>query len=82
MRIVIRDMTIYLVYVLIIFVISYGNRDPNAYRAKEALQTSIIFGGTSCNTVHEDDTRHRVCKPDEVPIPYVNFDKIRDVNEW
>ena len=46
------------------------------------MQTAIIFGGTSCNTVHEDDTRHRVCKPDEVPVAYVNFDKVRDVNEW
>ena len=32
MREVIRDLTVYFVYVAIIFIISYGNRDPDAFR--------------------------------------------------
>ena len=31
MKAVIRDLSVYFVYVSIIFIISYGNRDPNAY---------------------------------------------------
>jgi hypothetical protein len=68
------------------------------------METALIYGGTSCDTVHTDDSRYmlrhseanlankhyvllrrhryRACKKGEVPIPYVNFNKVRDVNEW
>ena len=104
MRIVVRDMIVYFCYIAIILIISYGNRDLNAYLAKAAMQKvsslfynifwklfrliiflffqAVIFGGVNCDTLATDDLRYKPCKPGQVPIPYVNFDKVRDVNEW
>ncbi len=57
MRVVIKDIVVYFVYVIIIFIISYGNRDPNAYMAKEAMEKAIIFGGVNCEVFPSDDLR-------------------------
>ena len=38
MKELLRNMVVYFVYVSIVFVICYGNSDPNAYREKLALQ--------------------------------------------
>jgi hypothetical protein len=42
MKELLRNLAIYFVYVAIVFIISYGNRDPNAYREKLALQQVTI----------------------------------------
>ena len=82
MKEVITDLVVYWVYVIIIFMISYGNRDPNAFHEKAALETAVVFGGTTCEVVPSDDPRYKKCKSEDVPIPYVNFMKVRDANEW
>ena len=38
MKELLRNLVVYFIYVGIIFIISYGNRDPNAYREKLALE--------------------------------------------
>ena len=82
MRIVIRDIIIYFVYIIIIFIISYGNRNPDSYLAKEAMEKAIIYGGTNCDIFPIDDLRYKPCKPGEIEFPYVNYNRIRDINEW
>ena len=82
MRTVIRDITIYFVYITIIFIISYGNRDPNAYLQKYAMEQAIVFGGTNCDILPVDDPRYKPCKASDLPIKYINYNNIRDVNEW
>jgi hypothetical protein len=57
MNTVIRDIAIYLIYISIIFIISYGNRDPNAYLEKSALEQAIVFGGSNCDILPTDDPR-------------------------
>ncbi|XP_059084074.1 uncharacterized protein LOC131881274 [Tigriopus californicus] len=82
MKIVIRDLIIYFFYVAIIFIISYGNRDPSAYLSKQSLEASIIFGGLNCDIFPTDDPRYKPCKSDEKQERKLNFNNIRDVNEW
>eukprot|EP00095_Tigriopus_kingsejongensis_P009158 maker-scaffold798_size95657-snap-gene-0.28 protein:Tk09158 transcript:maker-scaffold798_size95657-snap-gene-0.28-mRNA-1 annotation:"polycystic kidney disease protein 1-like 2-like" len=82
MKLVIRDLIIYFFYVAIIFIISYGNRDPSAYLSKQSLESSIIFGGLNCEIYPTDDPRYKPCLKDEVENKFVNFNNIRDVNEW
>ena len=82
MKTVIRDLVIYFFYVAIIFIISYGNRDPAAYLSKSAIESSVIFGGVNCDILPTDDPRFKKCKPGEIANPAVNFDKIGDVNDW
>jgi|LakMenE01Jun11ns_1017448.scaffolds.fasta_scaffold5173995_1 hypothetical protein len=41
MKELLRNFAVYIIYVVIIFVICYGNKDPNAYREKLALQQVI-----------------------------------------
>ena len=48
MREIITDLTIYFIYVMLIFIISYGNRDPNAYLEKEALTQAVVHGALNC----------------------------------
>ena len=38
MNLVLKELALYSVYLVIIFLISYGTRDPNAYLQKEALE--------------------------------------------
>ena len=57
MRIAIVDIVIYFVYIIIVFIISYGNRNPNSYLAKAAMESSLIYGGTSCEIYPIDDPR-------------------------
>ena len=71
---------VYLIYIIIIFIISYGNRDPNAFLEKDALQKSVIHGALNCEILPEDDPAYIPC--DHVPKPYIDFMKVRDVNEW
>ena len=82
MNTVIRDLCIYFFYVAVIFIISYGNRDPNAYLAKEALAKSVVHGALNCEILPSDDPSYQPCNPEHVPKPWVDFMKIRDVNEW
>lgn len=57
MRVVVKDIIVYLIYVSIIMIISYGNRDSNAFLAKEAMEKAIIFGGTNCDIYPTDDPK-------------------------
>ena len=45
MKAVLREMVTYFVYVGIVMIIAYGNRDANAFLQKQALERAIIFGG-------------------------------------
>ena len=74
MKTVIRDLVVYLVYIIIIFIISYGNRDPNAFLEKDALQKSVIHGALNCEILPEDDPSYVPC--DHVPKPYIDFMKV------
>ena len=86
MKDLLRNMAVYFIYVIIVFVICYGNRDPNAYREKLALEQSIIYGGTHCETVPDDDPAWFPCNQwggvDIVPDPFVNFKRITSMNAW
>ena len=64
MKTVLRDLVIYFFYVAIIFIISYGNRDPDAYLSKSAIESSVIFGGVNCDILPTDDPRY---------VPYLCF---------
>jgi hypothetical protein len=44
MKELLRNLSVYFVYVAIVFIIAYGNRDPNAYREKLALQQVHFWG--------------------------------------
>ena len=57
MRTVIRDIIIYTVYIVIIFIISYGKRETAAYHMKEYIERAIVFGGINCDIYPIDDPR-------------------------
>ena len=57
MKQLLRDILVYICYVMIVFIISYGNRDFNAFLQKEALQTAVIHGELTCEIVPSDDPR-------------------------
>ena len=82
MKAVLREMVTYFIYVAIIFLLAYGNRDANLFLEKQQLESSIIFGSTTCELVPEDDPRYKECTEESLPKHYVNFMKIRDVNDW
>ena len=44
MKAVLREMVTYFIYVSIIFMLAYGNRDFSLYLQKQQLETAIIFG--------------------------------------
>ena len=82
MRVVVRDFIVYFCYVGIVFMISYVNRDPNSFWEKNSIEQSIVYGGVNCEVMPTDDPRYRKCKPGRLSIPWVRFDRVRDVNEW
>lgn len=82
MKTVIRDITIYFCYVAIIFVISYGERDAQAFLAKTSMESEVVFGGLNCDILPTDDPRYRKCKAAQIEKPYINFAKVHDVNQW
>ena len=58
MKQLLSDILVYICYVMIVFIISYGNRDFNSFLQKEALQTAVIHGGLTCEIVPSDDPRY------------------------
>ena len=62
--------------------ISYGNRDPNAYYEKAALETAVIFGGMTCEIVPDDDPAYKKCDRKEYPVPHINFMKVSTRRFW
>ena len=66
MKTVIRDLVIYFIYMSIVYIISYGNRDPNAFLSKQAIESAIIFGGVNCDILPTDDPRFKKCQADQV----------------
>ncbi len=57
MKAVLRDMLTYFIYMGLILIIAYGNRDFNLFLQKSSLETAIVFGGTTCEIVPSDDPR-------------------------
>jgi hypothetical protein len=91
MNTVLMDIMVYLVYVSIVILISYGNRDGNMFYMKNNLETTLIHGGLRCGWTEDAEP----CDKDEdLPMwdnPYngrhepnywVDFMKVRDVNQW
>ena len=48
MRTLIREIAINVFYIALIFTISYGNRDANAYLEKHALTEAVVHGSLNC----------------------------------
>ena len=82
MKGVLRDIVTYLIYIGIILIIVYGQRDQNLFLQKQALETAVIFGGVTCEIVPDDDPRYRECTDEEMPEKHVNFMNIKDINEY
>ena len=82
MKAVLRDMVTYFIYVAIIFLLAYGNRDASLFMQKQQMESAIVFGSTTCELVPEDDPRFKECTEEMLPKPHVNFMKIKDVNDW
>ena len=90
MNTVLMDIMVYLVYMSIVIVISYGNRDPNMYYMKDNLQTTLVHGGLHCGRTedaepcHMDDLPKRTdpLSGKQVPNPFVDFMKVHEVNQW
>ena len=91
MNAVIMDIMVYLVYLFLVLIVSMGNRDPNAFYMKTNLQTTLVHGGMLCDRPGEDNP----CDKDEdiptwwnpqkgemEPNPFVDFLKVREVNQW
>ena len=70
----------YFVYLAVIFAISYGNRDPNAYFEKYGLETAVIYGGLNCENVPPDDSNWRPCK--NLKNRHTSFMNVIDANGW
>ena len=82
MKFVLREMVTYFLYLGIIWIIAYGNRDADLYLQKQQMETAIVFGGTTCEIVPDDDPRYKPCTEETLPKHHVNFLKVRDVNDW
>ena len=46
MKAVLNEMVTYFIYVSIIFMLAYGNRDHSLLLQKQQLETTIIFGNS------------------------------------
>ena len=42
----------------------------------------MVNGALNCDVLPDDDPSYQSCDPNVVPEPWVDFMKIRDVNEW
>ena len=70
MKEVISDLVVYWCYVIIIFLISYGNRDPNAFHERAAIATQVMHGGLICGVGDEDAAGYAVnsMKKEHFPV--------------
>ena len=82
MKALLKDMTIYVCYALVVLIVSYGNRDYNNFLQKEALKTAVIHGGLICGVGQEDDPRYIECDPEDVPHREIDFMQVKHVNDW
>ena len=82
MRTLVKELILYLFFCIVIFIVSYGNRDPNAFLEKEALQQAVIHGALNCGVLPEDDPGYIECDDEDVPEPYIDFMQVKDANEW
>ena len=82
MKAVLTEMVTYFIYVAIVMIIAYGNRDQYTFLQKQSLETAIVFGGTVCEIVPDDDPRYKECTEETLPLDHVNFMKVKDVNDW
>ena len=42
-RSIIRELVSYIIFIVIIYIISIGNRDPNSFMFKQSLERNFIF---------------------------------------
>ena len=82
MKSVLRDIVTYLIYIGIILIIVYLERDQNLFLQKQALETAVIFGGVNCEIVPDDDPRYRECTEEEMPHKHINFMNVKDMNDY
>ena len=40
---VVKELVVYTVFIILIYIVSYGNRDPNSYRFQELMQNNFIL---------------------------------------
>ena len=91
MNAVIMDIIVYLIYLFMVLLVAMGNRDPNAFYMKMNLQNTLVHGGMLCN---RPDNNKKCDKEEDIrtwenpfsgntePNPYVDFLKVREVNQW
>ena len=89
MNMVITDIVVYLIYLFIVFKISYGNRDSNAYPMKTNLLNTLVHGGILCgrgnNEPCEEGDYPTYVHPntgEDIENRWKDFYQVRDVNQW
>jgi len=91
MNTVLTDIFVYLIYVSIVLTISMGDRDSNMFPMKNNLETTLIHGGLRCGWTEsakpcdkDDDVPqwHNPYLQRDEPNYWVDFMKVRDVNQW
>lgn len=89
MNLVITDLVVYLIYLFIVFKISYGNRDSNAYPMKTSLLSTVVHGDILCgregNAPCDDSDYPTYLHPktgEEIVNRWKDFYEVRDSNQW
>ena len=77
MKEVIKDLSTYFFYVALVYIISYGNRDPNAYLEKDGMAQAVVHGALNCGILPDDDPNYQPCDSNYVPEPYIDFMKVQ-----
>ena len=98
MNTVLMDILVYLVYVSIVIIVSMGARDSNMYYMKNNLETTLVHGGLRCGWTDDAEPCDKGEEPEDQwedldwwdnpyvgraqPNYWVDFMKVRDVNQW
>ena len=53
-----KELTIYLIFIMIVYIISYGNRDPKSFMFKEALENNFVKKNRFDEVIGKSDNRH------------------------
>jgi len=69
----VKDIVIYFFYIAVVFLISYGNRDPNAYLMKDALAQSAVHGALNCGILPTDDPYYVECGKEVILTTYISL---------
>jgi hypothetical protein len=87
---VITDIVVYMVYLFIVFKISFGNRDINAYPMKTNLLNTLVHGGILCGRDGAEPCEEKEDYPiylnpktgEEIINRWKDFYQVRDTNQW